>query len=221
MLSKRIDDIVGRLQELQAELETEIEKLLDEKREQFRYTLERGKVHFEEGVHALQRRHKMGVWNYLRTAQIGHVLSAPLLYSLIVPFVILDTCVSIYQHICFRIYGIPRVDRLEYLVVDHQQLAYLNAIEKVNCVYCGYANGLFAYAREVGARTEQYWCPIKHARRVPDPHRLVDRFVDYGDADAYRVRLDNLRREIRSCREEGSQATDSDKHQNTHKTPPS
>jgi hypothetical protein len=33
-----------------------------------------------------------------------------------------------------------------------------------------YANGVFAYVREVGSRTEQYWCPIKHARRVLGVH---------------------------------------------------
>jgi hypothetical protein len=196
MLSSRVDEMVSRLHELQEELEAEIEQLLSEKREQFRYTLEQGRVRFEREVRALQRRHKTGLWTYLRTAQIGHIVSAPVIYSLLIPFVFLDIAVTLYQHICFRIYGIPRVVRNQYILIDRQHLAYLNVIEKFNCVYCGYANGLTAYVREVAARTEQYWCPIKHAQRTPDPHRFADRFVDYGDADAYKDRLREIQKEI-------------------------
>ncbi|TNF34624.1 MAG: hypothetical protein EP315_06995, partial [Gammaproteobacteria bacterium] len=67
---------------------------------------------------------------------------------------------------------------------------------KFNCVYCGYSNGLIEYIREITARTEQYWCPIKHAQRTPDPHRFSDRFVDYGDAEAYKSRLEELRKQL-------------------------
>ena len=205
MLNSRIDDIVSRLHDLQVELEDEIDRLLSEKRELFRYTLEKGKVRFEQGVRALQRRRKVGVWAYLRTAQLGHVLTAPVTYSLIVPFALLDFGVTLYQQICFRVYGIPRVVRADYIVVDRQRLDYLNAIEKLNCIYCGYANGLIEYTREIAARTEQYWCPIKHARRTPDPHRLVERYVDYGDADAYRDRLQEIQKEIANLDRTGPQ----------------
>lgn len=34
-------------------------------------------------------------------------------------------------------------------------------MEKVNCVYCSYFNGLMSYLREIAGRTEQYWCPIR------------------------------------------------------------
>ena len=36
----------------------------------------------------------------------------------------------------------------------------------INCIYRSYANGLCSYVTEVAARTEQHWCPIKHARRL-------------------------------------------------------
>jgi hypothetical protein len=62
----------------------------------------------------------------------------------------------------------------------------LNALEKLNCVYCSYANGLIAYVREIAGRTEQYWCPIKHARRVIGAHPHYAQFQDYGDAAAFR-----------------------------------
>jgi hypothetical protein len=85
------------------------------------------------------------------------------------------------------------VRREEYLVFDRHYLAYLNAIEKLNCAYCSYANGLIAYVREIAARTEQYWCPIKHARRVIDVHARYAMFDDYGDAEGYQQRLEGLR----------------------------
>jgi hypothetical protein len=96
---------------------------------------------------------------------------------------------------CFPVYGIPRVRRRDYLAFDRGQLAYLNAIEKLNCAYCSYANGLLAYVREIASRTEEYWCPIKHARRVLGVHPRYGRFVDYGDGDAYRHDLERLRAE--------------------------
>jgi hypothetical protein len=81
--------------------------------------------------------------------------------------------------------------------MDRHRLAYLNGIEKLNCAYCTYANGLIAYVREVAGRTEQYWCPIRHARRIPAPHRRYAHFFEYGDAAAYRHNLSAKRHELR------------------------
>ena len=198
MQKSSIDDLMQRLHGLQHELEIEIERLLKEKREYFHYTLEQGKVCFEQGILALQRRQRTGLWHYLRTTPISHLLSAPLIYGLLIPFLFLDMTVTLYQQICFRIYGIPLVRRSNYLVLDRRHLAYLNLIEKYNCVYCGYCNGTIEYVREVAARTEQYWCPIKHTRRSPDPHHLFQGFVDYGDVQGYRNRLEELRKTLRT-----------------------
>jgi len=196
MPSANIEEILQRLHSMQAELEAEIDRLLSEKRALFQYSLERGRVHFEQGMRALQRRQRIGLWQYLRQARLGHVLSAPVVYSVFLPFALLDLSVTLYQQICFRIYRIPLVRRADYIIIDRHHLAYLNAIEKFNCFYCSYGNGLIEYMREITARTEQYWCPIKHAQRTPDPHRLVEKFADYGDAEVYHERLKALRKEI-------------------------
>lgn len=196
MSSSTIDDIIERLHQLQAELEKEIDQLLFEKQQQFKYTLKRGKVRFEKGMRTLQRSKRVKLWVYLKSARLGHILSAPFIYSLLAPLLLMDLMVSLYQQVCFRIYGIPLVRRNHYIIMDRQHLAYLNTIEKINCIYCGYANGVIEYIREVAARTEQYWCPIKHARRSKDPHRLFKNFVEYGDADAYSHNLQKLRDEI-------------------------
>lgn len=98
------------------------------------------------------------------------LLTSPLVYAGWPVLALLDAFVSLYQAACFRVCGLPRVCRSDYLMFDRGDLPYLNAVEKFNCFYCPYANGLIAYAREIAARTEQYWCPIKHARRVVDAH---------------------------------------------------
>ena len=188
-----LEDLQARLGAARKEVEAEMEAQLAEQRERFRYSLERGKVRFERDIRELQRRYRVGLLKYIVGARLGYVLSAPVIYGLIVPLVLLDLAVTIYQHVCFRIYKIPLVRRSDHIIVDRQHLAYLNGIEKLNCVYCGYANGLIAYAREIAGRTEQFWCPIKHARRSADPHDHVDAFFDYGDAEAYRSSLEDLR----------------------------
>jgi hypothetical protein len=192
----RLDDILARLRATEKELEQELDKLLDSKREQFNYSLKRGKVVFEQGVRLWQRQQRTALWIYLAKAPLAYILTAPVIYGMIVPMLILDLSTTIYQHICFRIYRIPRVNRSAYMVIDRHHLAYLNAIEKFNCLYCGYGNGLIAYTREVVARTEQYWCPIKHAQRILDPHSREQRFIDYGDSSLWHQKLDKMRQDL-------------------------
>ena len=79
----------------------------------------------------------------------------------------------------------------------------LNAIEKLNCVCCGYAIGALAYVREIAGRTQQYWRPIRHARRVRAPHEHYRHFVDYGDAEGYHRQLMPSRPELESRRSDG------------------
>ena len=191
----KLDELLERLATVQHEFEQEFDRLLTEKRQQFSYTLHRGRVIFERNVRRWQHQQRTGVWSYLCRAPLGFIVSAPVIYGMIIPLAFLDLSVSVYQHICFRIYKIPLVRRRDYLYIDRQYLPYLNLIEKANCVYCGYGNGLIEYAREVVARTEQYWCPIKHARRTPDPHQRTKKFFDYGDAEAWRKNLEDLRRD--------------------------
>jgi hypothetical protein len=189
-----LEDLRERLSATRREIETEMEEQLAAQRERFRYTVHRGKVRFLRDIRELQPRYRVGLLKYIIGARLGYVLSAPLIYGLIVPLVFLDLTVTLYQHICFRIYKIPLVRRGNHIVVDRHHLAYLNGIEKLNCIYCGYANGLIAYVREIGGRTEQFWCPIKHASRTADPHDHVDGFFDYGDAEAYRSNLQEFRK---------------------------
>lgn len=178
-------------------LEERLEAGLARQRAQFRFTLHHHKVSFEREVvrrHRVLRRRLSG---YVLGARPLILLTAPVIYSMIVPFLLLDLFVTVYQAICFPVYGVAKVKRRDYLVFDRAQLGYLNAVEKLNCAYCSYANGLIAYVREIAARTEQYWCPIKHARRLRAAHERYHTFSEFGDAENYHKELETLRKELR------------------------
>jgi hypothetical protein len=166
-------------------------------RRQWHYHVDRRRVWFDEQTRRAHRRLKQGLLPFLRQSSLLNLLTTPVIYSLAVPLALLDAWITLYQWSCFPIYGIARVPRRRYVVIDRQRLAYLNAIERANCMYCGYANGLIGYVREIAARTVQYWCPIRHARRIPEPHGHYQLFLDYGDARGYHDRLPDLRRRLR------------------------
>jgi hypothetical protein len=191
-MNPKISELLARIQHMELEIEHEMKR----RRAELQADFEETRVRFEQEVLEQQRRFKTGVLAYLLTANWLTLLTAPVIYALIVPIFFLDLSITFYQHICFRAYGLPRVKRGNYFVFDRAHLAYLNLIEKVNCAYCSYGNGVMAYGREVVARTEQYWCPIKHARKIMTAHPYYTGFVDFGDAQSYKDELENLRTEL-------------------------
>ncbi len=180
-----IDNFVVKIREKVSELQSEFEKLAEERRKKFHYSLKQGKIVFEQAAVLRHRLTRMKLSKFLIDSKLGAFITAPVIYSLIIPIAMLDLFMTIYQHINFRVYRIPRVKRSEYVVMDRQYLAYLNIIQKVNCIYCEYANGVIAYAREIASRTEQFWCPIKHARKVMETHKRYGDFLDYGDGENF------------------------------------
>lgn len=191
-----MSDTLEKLQLRLVEIEDQIEAEWDRRRARMQYRLERGRIIFEEGVQDAHRRLRIGWWLFLRRTRPMVILSAPLIYSVAIPFALIDLWVTLYQRICFPIYGIAHVKRSDHIVFDRHQLAYLNGIQKFNCLYCGYGNGVASYVREVAARTEKYWCPIKHARRVKGPHAYYGEFCDFGDAKGFHDDSPRLRREL-------------------------
>ena len=192
MKNQKISDIIERMKTLEQELQAELDKASDK----FRYRLEDHKVRFERDILAQQKKFKENLARYILTARPKHLLTAPIIYAVAVPLLLLDLMVTLYQWICFPVYGIPKVKRSDFLVFDRHHLAYLNLLEKFNCFYCSYANGLLPYFREIVGRTEQYWCPIKHARKLVSLHSRYEHFAEFGDAEGYRQNLENIRREF-------------------------
>ena len=151
------------------------------------------RIEFEGSIRQAHLRLKKGFFHWLVTNRPQNLITGPVIYLMIGPLLILDLCVTFYQAASFPIYKIVKVKRADYIVFDRQHLGYLNWIERFHCTYCAYATGLVAYICEVLARTEQYFCPIKHARKILGTHARYARFLDYGDAADYEVRLEEFR----------------------------
>ncbi|QEM68226.1 hypothetical protein FO488_08655 [Geobacter sp. FeAm09] len=191
-MTPQIEELIQKIRKIEEELEVEFRA----KREQFQFVIVEKRVKFAEEVIRQQRRLKTGIFHYLAESRPLNILTAPIIYAGFIPFLLLDLFLAIYQMVCFPIYGIPKVKRADYLIFDREDLPYLNIIERFNCFYCSYGNGLAAYFREIAARTEQYWCPIKHARRIRAAHNHYPRFFEYGDAESYCKGLERLRKEL-------------------------
>lgn len=191
--------LAAKVRELVSELQNEVEEGAAEKRKKFQYRLEKTKVIFEQGVVAQHRELKTKLVQFLRKSKLDAVITSPIIYSLIIPIAMLDLFITIFQHVCFRVYMIPRVKRSEYVVMDRKYLEYLNIIQKINCIYCEYGNGVLAYAREVASRTEHFWCPIKHAKKVKGVHERYYEFIEYGDSEGFPAKLQGQREKCRAC----------------------
>ena len=148
-MTPQITELIDRIRTLESELDAELAK----RRAELRIGLEHGRIAFEAELLRRHRELRQKLLPYLLGAHPLVVLTAPVIYAGIVPFLLLDVFVSLYQAVCFPIYGIAKINRSDYLVFDRHHLAYLNALEKLNCAYCSYANGLIAYVREIAART--------------------------------------------------------------------
>lgn len=187
-----VQDLMAQIRDLEDRIEGELEQ----KRRDLEYSLRDGRVHFEQNVRTRHRALRMKLGAFLARTRPLIVLTAPVIYSVIIGFVVLDILASLYQAICFPVYGIAKVRRRNYIIFDRHQLSYLNGLQKLNCLYCGYGNGLLAYVSEIAGRTEQYWCPIKHSRTPRRVHLRYSKFLDYGNAERFQQGAEDLRRDL-------------------------
>jgi hypothetical protein len=188
-----MNDRIQQLLNQMTILEDELREALHEQETSMLFEIRGKRVEFEDSIKQAHRRLKTRFFRWLVTDRPQNLITGPVIYGLIVPLLMLDLSVTLYQAICFPIYRVEKVRRAQYIVLDRQQLEYLNFIEKFHCSYCAYASGLVAYVYEIVARTEQYFCPIKHARRILGTHSRYPRFLDYGEAADYEARLEEFR----------------------------
>lgn len=188
----QIEVLLDKIKALEDELVDELQK----QQEEFAYEINKRQVYFEEKIIIRHKEYVKRLFNYINDAKLKHILSVPFIWMCIFPVALLDITISLYQVICFPIYGIPKVKRQDYIVFDRQYLNYLNIVEKINCAYCSYVNGLFAYLQEIAGRTEQFWCPIKHAKRIKSLHSRYQKFINYGDAEHYRSKVEQIRHDF-------------------------
>lgn len=188
MENEKISQLVDKIKSLESELETE----LQEQYKSFSCEITQKR----EELRAKYKQDKENIFVYLLDAPILYVLSAPIIWACLIPAFFLDIVASLFQAICFPIYKISKVKRSDYIIIDRHKLGYLNIIEKANCWYCSYFNGLLGYVSEIAGRTEQFWCPIRHAKRVKYMHPYYKNFINYGDSKDFRENQLPLRKEL-------------------------
>jgi hypothetical protein len=190
---QRMNDRINQLLNQMAALKAELSTALHDQESRMFFQIKGKRVEFERSVRDAHRKLKTNFFRWLVTNRPQNLITGPLIYGMVIPLLLIDGCVSFYQWACFPIYGITKVRRSDYFVFDRHQLDYLNFIEKFHCTYCEYGNGLMGYMAEILARTEQYFCPIKHAHKILGTHAHYKRFLGYGDAQAYEARLEEFR----------------------------
>ncbi len=188
-MNDRIAELLAQMAALERDLHTAVQS----QESKMFFQIKGKRVEFERSVLAAHRKLKKSFFRWLMTDRPQNLITGPVIYAMIIPLLMLDACVSFYQWACFPIYGIVKVQRGDYIVFDRRHLAYLNSIEKFHCTYCEYGTGLMAYMGEILARTEQYFCPIKHAHKILGTHTRYNRFLEYGEADAYEAKLEEFR----------------------------
>jgi len=191
--NSRINEIYTKIKSLEEDLKKEYEK----NKEKFYFDKNfNKKFQFDREYINKYKSKVINSFKYLWRERISIILTIPIIWSVLIPAFLLDIIVSLYQAICFPIYRIPKVNRKEYIIIDRYNLFYLNKIQQINCLYCEYFNGLMGYVREVAGRTEQYWCPIKHADKTKDTHSRYNKFFDYGDAKSFQEEIDIVREDF-------------------------
>lgn len=188
-MNDKIKEILEDIEEMKVKLAEEIDK----QESHISYQIKNGYVTFEKEVMAKQKENMQHLISWFREVPLIHLLSSPIIYAMIIPAVLLDIILFIYQQTIFRIYKFKMIKRSDYMFFDHQYLGYLNPIEKLNCLYCSYFNGLMLYASAIAGRTELYFCPIKHAKKVIAQHEFYDAFLSYGDEEEFQKKLKELR----------------------------
>ncbi|MBD3789138.1 MAG: hypothetical protein IE885_02010 [Campylobacterales bacterium] len=191
-MSEKIKEIIDEIEALKNKLAEE----LDAKQNDFAYEIKNGYVHFEKEVLAKQKLYMKDLLTYFSEIPPIQLLIAPLVYGMILPAIVFDMMLFVYQQVVFRIYKFEFVKRSDYIVFDRNYLAYLNIIEKINCMYCSYFNGLMQYASRIAAQTERYFCPIKHAKKIAYSHDFYQDFFTYGDGVDYQKKLSRIREEM-------------------------
>lgn len=191
-----MNDNIRRLLTQISALEEELADALQTQEHKMFFTIKGRRVEFERSVRQKHRELKTTFFHWLVTYRPHNLLTGPIIYGMALPLLLFDLCITFYQASCFPIYGVSKVRRRDYIVFDRHRLEYLNFIEKFHCTYCAYGAGLLAYAGEIVARTEHYFCPIKHAHKVLGTHAHYAQFLEYGDAADFEVRLEAYRKQL-------------------------
>ena len=129
-MSRYVDRIVATIHEAEEALSEDVR----DQQKRWQYDLHRGRVWFDKEVRHAHKQLKQGIPSFLRHGSVLNLLTTPIIYSLSLPFVLLDVWVSLYQWICFPIYGIDRVARAAVLR-DRPSQAWLSECDRESELY--------------------------------------------------------------------------------------
>jgi hypothetical protein len=191
-MSDKIREMIEEIEAMKLKLGEEIAQ----HEKHISYEIQNGYVRFENEVIDKQKENMKNLLTWFRDIPLLHLLASPLVYAMVIPAILFDIILFIYQQVVFRIFKFKFIKRSDYILFDRQYLGYLNSIEKLNCLYCSYFNGLLQYAAAIAGRTELYFCPIKHAKKVAYQHDYYDKFFSYGDEDKYQKKLEALHKKF-------------------------
>lgn len=200
----KINELLENFEEKRQQFLKDLQREYDALKKKYHYQVYKKKVVFTQEAKKENKKWRDPLWKEFLWGNMNlrYIISMPFIYGMIIPAIILDIFLFIYQQGAFRLYGIPLVKRSEYIIYDRRFLNYLNFIEKFHCLYCSYVNGLFSYAVEVAWRTEKYWCPIKNSMKIKWGHNWQKYFADYWDAQVYREVLNKNREYYKEENEE-------------------
>ena len=187
------DKIKEMIEEIEA-MKEKLGKEIAQHEKDISYEIQNGYIQFEKEIFDRQKQNMMHLWDWFREIPLPQLLSAPVVYMMIIPAILLDMMLFIYHNVVSRVFKIEFGKRSDYVIFDRQYLGYLNVVEKLNCLYCAYFNGVMQYASSIAARTELHFCPIKHAKKIAYKHEFYNTFLQYGDGDVYQKKLKKLRK---------------------------
>lgn len=142
--------------------------------------------------------HEIGLIALWRRSRPINMITGPIIYSMFVPLLFLDICVTFYQATCFPVYNMAKVSRGDFIIFDRQELKYLDWVSKFHCTYCAYGVGVIAFVSAVIGRTEAYFCPIKHQSRATAPPPPPPPFLEYEEPEDFDfdAKLNEIRRSL-------------------------
>ena len=95
-----MNESIQRLLSEITRLEDELAAVINEQQEKLHYRIDGSKIRFEENLRRIHHELKTGVFAWLRKSEWRNVVTAPFIYSMIIPFVALDIFLTVYQGIC-------------------------------------------------------------------------------------------------------------------------
>jgi hypothetical protein len=192
-MNERLESILSKMSQLEQEFHGELKSCEERFQQCFVASVAELKRSAQDAQQRLgQKTSKLSTLQFWK-----QLASIPFIYVMIVPLVFMDFMLTIYQQVCFRLYGVPLARRGEHFIIDRQLLDNLNLVDKLNCIFCGYGSGIFSYGREIVSKTEQYWCPIKHAQKTHAAAARYSEFLEYGDTEEYHNKVAEYREDLK------------------------